>query len=128
MGCWLSFPPSQVYYLQYIYIYIIYIHTHLYIYTNDFLYIYCIYIYDLHKWLKHIRVSISVYHRRNSTGCTSHISGTGELALGVSVQHLHLSFSWSTEPPEQLRRNSKNPAGWFIPPICGDLGDGLLLF
>ena len=92
------------------YTYILYTYIHIYIYTQMIIYIYIhciilyIYIYYLHKWLKHIRVSISVYHRRNRTGCTSHISGTGELALGVSVQHLHLSFSWSTEPPEQLRR------------------------
>ena len=103
---------TQMYVYMHIYIHInihiFYIHTYIYIYTNDYIYtlyntVY-IYIYYLHKWLKHIRVSISVYHRRNRTGCTSHISGTGELALGVSVQHLHLSFSWSTEPPEQLRR------------------------
>ena len=103
---------TQMYVYMHIYIHInihiFYIHTYIHIYTQMIIYIYCIilciYIYYLHKWLKHIRVSISVYHRRNRTGCTSHISGTGELALGVSVQHLHLSFSWSTEPPEQLRR------------------------
>ena len=72
---------------MYVYIHT-YIHTHkytyhlyTYIYIYKWLYIYILdntvytyILYYLHKWLKHIRVSISLYHRGNSTGCTSHIS------------------------------------------------------